>query len=251
MKFIGFVRRHLMVERAQKLMKLTRHRVFWRALRMGVAASVEHSGVRFHARFATVVDVGANRGQFAVFALQSFPGVFLHCFEPQPAAAARLRQVVNTIGFGDNIAIYTVAAGDTAGESTFFVAAADDSSSLLRASVALVQRSIGTVQTRHIRVEVARIDDVIDVAAVARPCLIKIDVQGYELKALQGAERLLARTDEVLVEASFCEWYTGQALAADVVGWVAARGFRLAGVYSPSQDAAGVPMQADFHLVRV
>src|SRR3712207_638198 len=56
------------------------------ALRHGVAAAVEHHAVPFEHRYLTVIDVGANRGQFALVASHRFPGAVLHCFEPLPAA---------------------------------------------------------------------------------------------------------------------------------------------------------------------
>src|SRR5919202_5683403 len=40
----------------------------------------------------TIVDVGANRGQFAREALAFFPQAHLYCFEPQTEAFAELQQ---------------------------------------------------------------------------------------------------------------------------------------------------------------
>ena len=59
--------------RAVKLVAILRHPVYRRALRLGVAASTEHTDTPLPYDYATVVDVGANRGQFALLAATRFP----------------------------------------------------------------------------------------------------------------------------------------------------------------------------------
>ena len=71
-------------------------------------------------------------------------------------------------------------------------------------------------------VQAVRIDEVVD--SVDVPCLMKIDVQGYELEVLQGAEKLLPSVEFLLVECSFTELYLGQALAGEVVAYLHQRG---------------------------
>jgi hypothetical protein len=61
----------------------------WRRalLRHRVAAGVEHAGVlRNLGPVRTVVDIGANRGQFALAARQCFPAARIVSCEPLPAA---------------------------------------------------------------------------------------------------------------------------------------------------------------------
>jgi hypothetical protein len=59
--------------------------------------------------------------------------------------------------------------------------------------------------------------------------LLKLDVQGFELEALRGAERVLASVDTVLTECSFVPFYSGQALFDEVRDFLHERGFRLVG----------------------
>jgi len=47
---------------------------------------------------ATIIDVGANVGQFAVAAAKLIPNVRVHSFEPAPEAAQQLRRNVAGIG---------------------------------------------------------------------------------------------------------------------------------------------------------
>jgi hypothetical protein len=59
--------------RVQKLLGILREPFYRSALRHGVAASIEHEAIPLRTDFRTVIDVGANRGQFALFAAHHFP----------------------------------------------------------------------------------------------------------------------------------------------------------------------------------
>ena len=71
-------------------------------------------------------------------------------------------------------------------------------------------------------------------------------MQGFEWEALRECESLLSKFEWVYCECSFVELYLGQKLAADVIDWLANRGFRLKGMYNPSYDRYGQAIQADF-----
>jgi len=83
---------------------------------------------------------------------------------------------------------------------------------------------------------------------LVRPCLRKIDVQGYELDVLNGAGAVLDSVDQILVECSFTELYLGQRLAGDIVCHLLERDFEFAGLYNPAYDRTQSPkhlLQAD------
>ncbi len=196
---------------------------------------------------ATVVDVGANRGQFALVARRRFPRATIHACEPQPAVARTL-----TALFADDAAVhvYTVALGASTGERELHVTRADDSSSLLPPTEQQTRAFPGTDEVARIRVPVARLDALLPAARITRPCLLKIDVQGSELDVLRGAEGTLQAVDQLYVECSFVEFYAGQALASDVIAYLRERGFRLAGFSHPTYDASGACLQADLLFER-
>jgi hypothetical protein len=99
-------------------------------------------------------------------------------------------------------------------------------------------------------VPVARLDELLDPAELAGPCLMKIDVQGFEAEVLRGAAGLLPAVDDVLVECSFVELYEGQPLADDLIAWMRDEGYRLRGFYSLMTDDAGSCLQADLLFSR-
>lgn len=216
------------------------------ALREGVFPSLEHTTVPFGMEFATVLDVGASRGQFALFARSRFRGAKIVCFEPLPEARATASRVLDD----DDITLHGVALGVSSGQTELHVSARDDSSSLLPIGSQQVNMFPGTHETGTITVRVERLEKYLD-DTIVRPCLLKLDVQGMELEVLRGAGPKLAHVDEVFVEVSFIELYTGQALAGDVIGYLAEHGLRLVDVHSVVRDSQGAALQADLLFRRV
>ena len=226
--------------RVRKLFRLLSHRSYWPALRQGVAASVEHSRIPLRPDVRTVLDVGASRGQFALFAARRFPEAKIISFEPLPAALADLRKVV-----GSRVEAHETAIGAAPGTATINVSGSDDSSSLLPIGERQVREFPGTAAVSSIEVRVATLDQILETPPV-RPCLLKIDVQGLELDVLKGAGRTLESVDEALIECSFVELYEGQPLAGEIVLAMREAGLRLAGVHETVYSADGSAVQADF-----
>ena len=226
--------------KVRKLVQLLGNRAYWPALKNGIAASVEHSGIPFCERFETVLDVGASRGQFALFARESFPGARIVCFEPQPGPAADLRDLL-----GDKVELVTSALGAEPGTATMNVSNRDDSSSLLTIGARQVAEFPGTGSDHSIDVPVSTLDESIQ-QPIRRPCLLKIDVQGFELNVLRGGALTLKGIDVALIECSFVELYEGQDTAEQVISFMADAGFRLAGVHGLVYSADRSSIQADF-----
>ena len=123
---------------------------------------------------------------------------------------------------------------------------ADDSSSLLPISQVQERLYPGTGEMRIETIRVGRLADFVLAGDIKPPALLKLDVQGFELEALRGCEDLLGRFALVYVECSFVELYKGQAMADQVIAWLAERGLVLKGVYNMGYDRNGRAVQADF-----
>ena len=178
-------------------------------------------------------------------ARRRYPSALLHCFEPLAPARKKLATVV-----GRDVQIHAVALGSTNTPAHFHVSDKGDSSSLLPITDRQVEAFPGTGEADRVVVARARLDEIITSQALARPNLLKIDVQGYELEVLQGSEHVIHLIDDILVECSFAELYVGQPLADEVVCYLRPKGFELAGVFSVARDEAGRCLQADFHFRR-
>jgi len=208
---------------------------------------VEHERVLSGLDCRTVVDIGANRGQFALVARRRLPQARILSFEPLPAAAATFRAV---FAGDDRVTLHEVAIGPAPGNATIHISRRDDSSSLLPITSAQVALFPGTAEVATDIVRVAPLREFIPAAKIEAPALLKVDVQGYELQALRGCEDLLSRFAYVYVECSFVELYASQALAGEVIAWLRERGFRLRGVHNMDYDRDGRAIQADFLFAR-
>jgi len=217
---------------------------FWPALSRRVMPGLEHTRLLQDIKVGTLIDIGANRGQFSLLVRHHFPAAEIHAFEPLEPEGRVLQSVVS-----GHIAYYPFALGERAGEETFYVASRRDSSSLFVPGAAQEAAS-GVTLTASINVRVARLTELLNVADLPRPILMKIDVQGGELDVLKGAADALPLIDSIYAEVSFLTLYEGQPLASDITAYLHDNGFTLRGVYN-HYFAAGVgPTQADFLYVQ-
>lgn len=233
----------MLTKKAIKLAKLLTSRIMTAGLLKGVAAAVEHRSLLRSIGPRTIVDVGANRGQFALLARALFPHATILSFEPLPLPAKRFRRLFA----GDSgVSLHNVAIAAAQGQATMHVSGREDSSSLL--PITALQDSLfpGTAEQDTEQVAVAPLDSVVTRADIRSPALLKIDVQGYELEVLRGCESLLSTFAFVYVECSFVELYQGQAFADQVIRYLQDRGFRLEGVYNLAYDRRGLAVQGDF-----
>lgn len=231
--------------KVRKASSILRSHFAARALfRHGVAAAMEHApAFRQVGALRTVIDVGANRGQFALALRAHCPEAKVYCFEPLANAASKLREVFRN---DQLMSIFEVAIGPRSEIGTIHVSGRDDSSSLLAIGPAQDALFPGTAEVDVKQVRVCRLSECIGSQDIARPAMLKLDVQGFELEALRGSDDLLHCVDSVLVECSFVELYVGQSLAGPVIEWMAAQGFTLAGVFNLATNADRLPIQADF-----
>lgn len=170
----------------------------------------------------TVVDVGANVGQFAVAAAKIFPDAKVYSFEPQPDC---VKQIIRNVRSIDNIEVFPVGLGDLEGELDFYVNSHNHSSSLLPLAESHKKAFPGAEEVSQIRVKIKTLDKVIETSKLVSPCLLKLDVQGYELHVLRGAGEILKSIDYVLFETSFKALYEGETLFLEVIEIMKGFGF--------------------------
>lgn len=217
-------------------------------LRMGVAAGVEHTPVIQNMHCKTVVDVGANRGQFSLVARTCFPDARIYAFEPLHEPAEKYRRVL--FGKDTNVVLRECAIGRGRETKVIHVSNADDSSSLLPIGDMQTHLFPETREKETREVQVYSLDEMLSPGDILPPALLKIDVQGFELDVLHGCESLLPDFSWVYVECSFVELYEGQALADEVINFLHGHGFVLRGVYNLFYDSSGKAIQGDFLFER-
>jgi len=211
-----------------------------------VMAGVAHKPA-LNRPLSTVVDIGANRGQFAL-AARAISDAKVFSFEPLPAVAAIFQQV-----FSEDLAVrlFVSAIGEKTEKKLMHLSARDDSSSLLEIGAAQSEFFPGTHEVGSLEVRVGILDEFLTKEEIIRPAMLKLDVQGFELQALSGCRSLIANFDYVYCECSFVELYKGQKLAGDVIAYLHTFGFGLSGIYNPAYDRDGGCIQADLMFAQV
>lgn len=222
----------------------------WRLLRAllrhRVLAGAEHRHV-LSRDLGTVVDIGANRGQFALAVRQWTPNARVISFEPLLGPASVFRKV---FAGDDRVVLHQAAIGPRSEQRKMHVSARDDSSSLLPISAVQTAMFPGTGEIATTEVRVGPLEDFISADALRSPAMLKLDVQGFEYEALIGCESMLPHFDWVYCECSFVEFYSGQKPASDVIQWLTRKDFDLAGIHNTAYDRCGQAVQADFLFLR-
>jgi FkbM family methyltransferase len=220
-----------------KAFRAALHPEYWPAMARVVVPTIEHAPALASVEPATVIDVGANKGQFSSFAASRWPHAAILAFEPLPRPAARYRRVL-----GERATLFNCALGAEEARLEMHVASRDDSSSLL--SLGERQKTVFHMdEVATLSVDVKRLDKVLD-GRVAAPALLKIDVQGYEYEVLQGIGELTRQIEWIYVETSFVELYTGQRLHDEVAALLEGLGYELTLEHNATMDK-GQKVQAD------
>jgi FkbM family methyltransferase len=178
-----------------------------------------------HFQVNTLLDVGANIGQYgAAVRASRYAGRILSC-EPLPDAYAHLARRASSDG---NWTTVQTAVGDHVGMIEINVAANSYSSSLLPMTDAHLDAAPGS---HRVGVEKVPITTVAALLAEHRidagRAMLKIDTQGYESYVLDGAGLALAEFALVQLEMSFVPLYEGQQLFDDLLDRLRDCGFEI------------------------
>ena len=139
---------------------------------------------------AVLADVGANVGMYSVWAAK-IGGARVWAFEPESQNFALLNRNIVLNGLGDRVKAYCIALSDSAGYSELHLsefAAGGSCHSLgervdFKLEPARPAFSQGCVS--------ATLDELVGTAAMPQPTHLKIDVDGFEHKVVDGARDTL------------------------------------------------------------
>ena len=170
----------------------------------------------------TVIDVGANVGQFAVAAAKLFPGAQVHSFEPQRACIERLQRYATPLG----IKVYPVGLGDRKAELLFHYNRHSHSSSFLNLSAKHLSAFPDAQSSFSEVLTVSTLDHELRGIEWRSPALLKLDVQGFEGNVLRGATQSLPKIDFVVAEGSLSPLYEGEIPFGELVDLMRTSGYR-------------------------
>jgi len=171
---------------------------------------------------ATVIDVGANEGQFSTAAAMRFPSADIYPIEPDKKTAVLLRKNLPS-RVAQNILVTAV--GERNGNVTFHVNADSQVSSILVLGEDRKAFFPDSKVVETIEIPLATLDTLFQQKKLVPPVLLKIDVQGYEDRVIAGAQATLSQVDWVMMEVSFAELYEGESSFRSILALMDRVGF--------------------------
>jgi FkbM family methyltransferase len=133
----------------------------------------------------TVVDVGANVGVFSLHAAHL--GATVYAFEPNPACFARLQANIEMNGTTESVTPLNAAVSDAPGRGAMQVERGGTTG--------------GTVaRGGDEAIQITTLDAALADASVDRIDLLKVDIEGAEVRAFRGGAETLKRTDRIIAE---------------------------------------------------
>lgn len=181
----------------------------------------------------TVLDIGANTGQFALSIRTALPEAQIYSFEPlkscfEDLIASRTEDI--------KFRAFNCALGDINGEVEMHKSAYSPSSSILEMSQVHKTLFPHTKEHTSEKIKIKRLDEVVKDLNLQKEILIKVDVQGFEDKVLAGGQQTFALAKAVIMELSFVELYKGQALFDTIYENLKSLGFEYKGSLQQKVD---------------
>ena len=188
-----------------------------------------------------VFDVGANVGDVVAQYRALFPSATVHAFEPFPDVYQRLAERFSA---DPHVRAHQRAVTDTAGTRQLYVNEVHVTNSLLPLNPASAAWALASDRDLDKTVDVLAVtlDEFCTAERLTGIDLLKLDIQGGEGMALEGAAGLLAQQAVRLIylEVEFAPLYHGQAYFCDVTSILNRHGYQLFGLYNLMHGERGL-----------
>lgn len=176
------------------------------------------------------VDGGAHDGQVALQFLNRFPGLQVHAFEPNADLFPRLEaNLADVPGKRHQLAL-----SSKTQTLKMFINDSPMTSSIFPRNENSERHFDAVTRVKEIReLQATSLDDWFDNSGLARVDILKLDLQGYELQALRGAEGILRRGVAcVYIEVNFIPFYKGSATFGEIDVFMRSQGYKLFNLYN-------------------
>jgi len=167
-----------------QIKRFGKYRIVNAECRWGIDLFDDLAKVAVLKEFRTAIDVGANEGAFSKLLLIHCPSTIVHAFEPVPVTFNRLKQ---NLSDDPRVRLHPLAASNRTGSAVIRTFANSERNTLVaELTDSLVVDPIGKE-----KIETLRLDEFLDETKLDRIDFLKIDVEGFEMKVLEGCGRYL------------------------------------------------------------
>lgn len=179
-------------------------------------------------KISTILDIGANTGQYAYYTRKAGYQNRIISFEPLSEAYHLLDSFAQRDPQWD---VVKAAIGDKDGEIIMNISQNLQSSSILEIMDSHLDAAPESAYKGKEKVKIFKIDSIVnEYTDNLDTTFLKIDTQGYEKHVLSGAEETLKQIKGLRLELSFVELYQGETLFREMVNYVMDMGFTICSV---------------------
>lgn len=178
-----------------------------------------------HFNINTILDVGANTGQYAYYTRKLGYEKHIISFEPISSAFSILEKFAKN---DKRWQVENIALGDFDGQIEINISLNSQSSSILDMMPEHIKSAPDSVYEGKEKVNIYKLDNIINNYSVElEKTFLKIDVQGFEEKVLEGAKKALKSIRGLQLELSMIELYKGEILITEMLNVVYDLGFTI------------------------
>lgn len=189
-------------------------------------------------KIGTILDIGANIGQSSQYYRRIFPDAQIYSFEPLPGVFAELDTWAQTQN--GKVRAINVAVGDHNGVMTMkeHVDFSPSSSFLERTSHS-TELFPQTSSQKEVQVTMVRLDVIAENLEINQGVLVKMDVQGYEDRVIEGGKSVISQAVACIMEVSLQPLYEDQPTFKELCLLMDDLGFEYAGNIQQIYDGFG------------
>ncbi len=167
----------------------------------------------------SILDVGANRGDWSRMAKVIYPSAAFCLIEPQTEMEEDLKSFCSS----SDGSIYIIAGAGPKSEKKYLTVWDDLAGSSFLPKEDETLKNSGKQRI----IDMVSIDELIESGKFKVPELVKVDIQGFEIEALKGAEKLFGETEAFILEVSLFSFsdVPGMPIFSDIVNFMLERDY--------------------------
>jgi len=167
-----------------------------------------------------ILDVGANFGNWTRMAKEVFPQSVIYMIEPLSEMETYLKKI--TENFPETK--YFPCGAGRKNENHVITTWGDN---LAEANCVVPENEYLKSINKQRIVPIKTIDSLIENDEIKIPELVKMDIQGFELEALNGSSKLFGKTEVFILETALFEFTKGRPLLSEIVIFMREKGYEI------------------------